>query len=194
MRQLTAEELEDGLDHLRASPADEGTLRMLVRRPGPGERQVLAQGDLDLVEGLRGDTWLTRGSRHTPDGAAHPEMQLNVMNARAAELVADGTERMPLAGDQLYLDLDLSVANLPVGSRLAVGEAVIEVMALPHTGCAKFVRHFGSDAMRFVNGRVGRSLRLRGLNARVVVPGVVRVGDTVRKVVVAEEDDVPSGP
>ena len=101
---------------------------------------------------------------------------------RLAELVAGGAERIPLAGDQLYLDLDVSVANLPAGSRLAIGDqAVIEVSATPHTGCSKFQARFGNDALRFVNSPVGRALRLRGLNARVVTPGTVRRGDTVRK-------------
>jgi MOSC domain-containing protein YiiM len=109
-------------------------------------------------------------------------MQINVMNARAALLVAGSSERRALAGDQLYVDLDLSPENLPAGTRLAIGTAVIEVTAVPHTGCAKFVAHFGSEAMRFVNGRVGRSLRLRGLNARVVQSGAIRRGDRISKV------------
>lgn len=181
MRHLTTAELEAGLDHLRDSPTDHGTLELVVRRPGPGEREVVAEGELDLELGLVGDSWHWRGSRYTPDGSAHPEMQLNVMNARCARLVAGDPDRRALAGDQLYVDLDLSPENLPAGSRLALGSAVIEVMPLPHTGCAKFVTHFGAEAMRFVNGKVGRSLRLRGLNARVVVPGTVRAGDEVTK-------------
>jgi hypothetical protein len=178
-RHLGAEELRASLDHLRASPTDEGTLTLLVRRGGVGEREVLDEGVLDLTVGLVGDTWLERGSKRTADGSAHPDMQLNVMNTRVAELVANGAERMALAGDQLYLDLDLSERNLPAGTRLAMGDAVIEVTALPHTGCPKFVDRFGADAMRFVNGRTGRPLRLRGLNARVVQGGTVRPGDTV---------------
>lgn len=132
---------------------------------------------LDLTEGLVGDNWLTRGSSRTPDGAANPQMQVTVMNARVAELVAGGRQRMALAGDQLYVDLDLSLDNLPAGSLLAVGQAVLEVSAAPHTGCAKFCDRFGSEAMRFVNSRLGRQLRLRGMNTRVLVPGVVRLGD-----------------
>jgi hypothetical protein len=181
MRHVTAAELEAGLDHLRGSPTDAGTLELVVRRPGPGEREVLEEGELDLEVGLVGDSWHWRGSRYTEDGSAHPQMQLNVMNARCAQLVAGDPGRRALAGDQLYVDLDLSPANLPTGSRLAIGPAVIEVMPLPHTGCPTFVRHFGAEAMRFVNGKVGRSLRLRGLNARVVRAGTVRPGDLVTK-------------
>ena len=103
------------------------------------------------------------------------------MNARVAELVAGGTERMPLAGDQLYVDLDLSVDNLPAGSMLAVGQAVLRVSEAPHLGCAKFVERFGAEAMRFVNSRLGRQLRLRGMNTRIVVPGTVQIGDAAVK-------------
>lgn len=182
MTHLTTAELEAALDHLRAAPADRGKVELVVRRPGPGEREVLEEGTLDLVEGLVGDGWLARPSSRTPDGTAHPDMQLNVINARLSSLVAVDPDRRVLAGDQLHLDLDLSEDNLPPGTRLALGSAVIEVTAQPHTGCAKFVERFGRDAMQFVNSPLGRQLRLRGLNAKVVVPGTVRPGDEVRKV------------
>jgi hypothetical protein len=177
----TAADLHPWLDHLRAAPADAGTLHLVVARPSPGTRSVLAEGRLDEVRGLVGDDWSTRPNRRTPDGAPDPAAQLTVMSSRMAALLADDPEVQALAGDQLCVDLDLSPGNLPAGTRLAVGTAVIEVTAKPHTGCAKFVRHFGEDAMRFVNGREGRALRLRGLNARVVAGGVVRPGDRVTK-------------
>jgi hypothetical protein len=180
----TPEELEDFIPQLLAAPQDAGTLELVVRRPGLGQREVLDEGELDLVVGLVGDSWLQRGSSKTSDGGPHPEMQLNVMSARMVAFLAGDPERRPLAGDQLYLDLDLSQDNLPVGTRLTIGDpaargAVIEVTAPPHTGCAKFIERFGAEAMRFVNGSVGRPLRLRGLNARVVEPGRVRPGDRV---------------
>ena len=178
----TTPELEAGLGHVRQSPADGGRLELVVRRPAVGEREELAAGELDLADGLLGDTWSTRPSRLTADGGPHPECQLNVMNSRMAALVAVDPARRSLAGDQLYVDLDLSQENLPPGTRLAIGSAVIEVTAQPHTGCAKFVARFGIDAMRFVNSPTGRALRLRGLNARVVQAGTVRPGDVVRKV------------
>lgn len=182
VKHLTREELEAGLAEIRQSPKDEGVLEMVVRRPRTGEREVLAEGELDLTEGLVGDNWRTRGSSLTADGSAHPEMQLNIMNARAIALVAQDKGRWHLAGDQLFIDLDLSAENLPPGSRLAVGSAVIEVTAQPHTGCQKFVERFGAEAMKFVNSPVGRQLHLRGINAKVVQPGLVRVGDMVRKI------------
>ncbi len=180
----TPEELAAFVPQLLHAPRDVGTLKLLVRRPAIGEREVLDEGELDLVLGLVGDTWSERGSSRTPDGGPHPDMQLNVMSARMVAFLAVDPARRPLAGDQLYLDLDLSHDNLPAGTRLTIGEpsvrgAVIEVTEAPHTGCAKFVERFGAEAMRFVNGPIGRPMRLRGLNARVVVPGRVRPGDPV---------------
>jgi hypothetical protein len=178
---LSRERLEAGLGRIRGAPQDGGRIVLIVRRPAVGERDLPAEATLDQDTGLDGDNWLIRGSSSTPDGSAHPNRQITVMNARVAELVAGGTERMPLCGDQLLVDLDLSVDNLPAGSMLAVGQAVLRVSEEPHLGCAKFVERFGGEAMRFVNSRLGRQLRLRGMNARIVVPGLVRVGDLAAK-------------
>jgi hypothetical protein len=175
----TTRELEAGLASIRQAPTDSGTLDMIVRRPGVGEREVLDAGELDLADGLVGDTWKIRGSSRSTDGRAHPDMQLNVMSSRVIGLVAQHPSRWALAGDQLIVDLDLSTANLPPGTRLRIGAAVIEVTDQPHTGCRKFVDRFGVDATKFVNSPLGRDLRLRGLNARVVRPGPIRAGDAV---------------
>ena len=180
-RHLDTAALQAGLGHVRESPPDHGTVEMIVRRPAVDEREVLAVGTLDADAGLAGDTWRVRGSSRTPDGSAHPGMQLTVINSRAALLVAQDPDRRMLAGDQLYVDLDLSPVNLPAGTRLAVGSAVIEVSEEPHLGCAKFAARFGVEALRFVNSRVGRGLRLRGLNARILTSGTVRPGDRVSK-------------
>jgi hypothetical protein len=182
VRHLKTAELEAGLEEIRRAPKDAGLLELIVRRPRVDEREVLLEGELDPSEGLVGDSWRERGSSRTPDGSAHPEMQLNVMNARVIALVAQGRERWPLAGDQLYLDMDLSGENLPAGTRLALGEALIEVTAPPHTGCNKFVARFGLEAMKFVNSKVGRELHLRGINARVIRRGIIRVGDVAKKI------------
>ena len=190
---LTMDELQRGLDHVRDAPRDGGTLRLIVRRPAEDAREVLEEGALSLAEGLVGDTWHLRGSSRSVDGRAHPDMQLTIMGARAAALVAQAPDRWPLAGDQLYVDLDLSAANVPPGTRLSIGEAVVEVTGQPHTGCRKFVDRFGLDAMKLVNSPAGRSLNLRGVNARVVRAGAVRTGDTVQKLERAARVDHAAG-
>jgi hypothetical protein len=186
--------LETGLDHIRRSPADLGRIELIVARPAVGQRLVLAEAGLDPACGLAGDTWAVRGSSRTADGSAHPDMQLTLMNARAALLVAGDPGRRPLCGDQLYVDLDLSPDNLPAGTRLALGTAVIEITAQPHTGCKKFAARFGIDALRFVNSRTGRSLRLRGVNCGVLVAGTVRAGDLIRKLPAAQFAAVAAAP
>jgi hypothetical protein len=181
MAHRTADELTAGLDEVGRSPVGTGRLEMIVRRPAVDARELLMSADLDLEFGLVGDTWRDRGSRHTEDRSADPARQLTLMNARAAALVAVDRERWPLAGDQLYVDLHLGAAELPPGTRITIGDtAVIEVTAAPHTGCAKFSARFGVDALRVVNSRPGRALNLRGINARVVVPGTISVGDGMR--------------
>jgi len=176
-KHLTTSELEAGLEEIRRAPKDGGVLEMIVRRPQVGERELLDEGELAPAEGLVGDSWRPRYGERTPN----PEVQLTLMNARVTALVAQDKSRWQLAGDQLYVDLDLSDENLPAGTRLSIGSAVIEVSAPLHTGCAKFVERFGLDAMNFVNSSLGKSMHLRGLNTRVVQPGTIRVGDTVTK-------------
>jgi len=170
----TTTELEQGLDQICQSPTDEGRLELIVRRPIKGKREVLIEGELTFAEGLAGDCW----KDHSP----HPDMQINIMNARAIGVIAPSRTEWALAGDQLFVDLDLSASNLPPGTRLEVGSAIVEITAPPHTGCSKFAARFGVDAVKFVNSPRGRSLNLRGLNARVVKPGVVRNGDKVVKI------------
>ncbi len=181
VQNLTLDQLEAGLADIRQSPKHEGKLVLIVRRPKTDERETLAEAELDLAEGLVGDDWKRRGSSRTPDGKAHPELQLTLINSRAIAVVAQAQDRWGLAGDQLYVDLDLSIENLPVGAKLAIGSAVIEITPYPHTGCRKFAARYGADAVQFVNSAVGKELRLRGVNARVVRPGKIRVGDLVRR-------------
>jgi MOSC domain-containing protein YiiM len=134
-----------------------------------------------LNEGVIGDNWKARGSSKTADGSAHPEMQVNIMNARAIALIAADKTRWPLAGDQLYIDLDLSATNLPPGTRLKLGSVLLEVTPIPHTGCKKFSERFGHDALKFVNSPGVKDLHLRGIHTRIIQPGVIRVGDVVSK-------------
>ena len=178
---LATDNLHAGLDHIRQSPKDEGRVDLIVRRPGEDEREVVDEAALNCQDGMVGDTWNVRISKRTGEGP-DPDRQLTVMNARAAMLVAGDDDHGGLAGDQVYVDLDLSYDNIPPGTRLELGTAVIEVTAAPHRGCAKFAARFGKDALRFVNSIVGQELNLRGINTKVVVDGTVRVGDAVRKV------------
>lgn len=186
MRHRTTAELVGQLELLRTAPTELGRLSLVVRRPAAREREVLTAAELDLEAGLVGDNWLDRATSRAVAEGRHLEAQLTVMSARMIGLLADDDQDRALAGDQLYVDLDLSHANLPTGSRLAIGDpedggSVIEVNAKPHNGCKKFLARFGEEATAFVNSEVGRELRLRGLNARVVTPGTIRPGDPIRK-------------
>ncbi len=175
MRHLSQVELQAGLENIRQSPRDAGRIELIVRRPRLDEREVIGEGQLDTAQGLIGDYWQIRDPEH-------PEYQITVMNARLIALVAREKERWALAGDQLYVDMDLSIDNLPPGTRLAAGTAVLEVTPPPHTGCEKFMARFGRDAVLFVNSPTGKALRLRGMNARVVQSGLVRTGDLLSKI------------
>jgi hypothetical protein len=175
-------ELESALDHLRAAPADAGTLTLVVRRPARGERELLGEAVVDEADGVVGDNWLSRATSRAKAAGRHLDAQVTVMSARMAGLLGGTDAERALAGDQLYVDLDLSHDNLPSGSRIEVGDdVVLEVTAKPHAGCKKFLARFGADAVAFVNSEEGSRLRLRGLNARVVRGGSVRVGDDVRR-------------
>ncbi len=179
---LDIDALEAGLTHIQESPKDHGTLDLVVRRPAVDEREILDVAELSLDEGVVGDTWNQRSSKRSEDGGPHPDMQLNIINARLSRLISGGLDDdRALAGDQLHVDLDVSEANLPPGTRLAIGDAVIEVTDQPHTGCPKFAARFGTTALRFVNVGIGKELRLRGINAKVVTPGTIRRGDTITK-------------
>lgn len=174
-------QLQEGFSKLGTAPQEQGIVSLITCRPESGKRQVLETAELDSLQGLVGDNWLERGSRHTQDGRAHPQMQIAIMNTHIIQLIAGSRDRWPLAGDQLYLDLDLSEKNLPPGQQLMIGEVILEISQVPHTGCKKFMERFGQDALRFVNSKEGRALRLRGVNARVVHGGIIHTGDSISK-------------
>ena len=176
--QDVASTYEAHLDDVRAAPADEGVVELIVLRPADNERELLDEARIDEDLGLIGDKWATRDVDRTP---AYLSAQLTVISTRVLAVIEPDQARWPLAGDQLYVDFDLSEANLPARSRLTVGEAILEVSETPHTGCAKFSARFGSDALRWINSPIGRAHRMRGLNARVVRGGVIHRGDRIRK-------------
>ena len=170
----SAEELNTGVEHILASPTDNGELQLIVRRPGVDERETPQQARLDVEVGLVGDSWATRAK-------VVPDMQLNIMNSRVVDCVAGSQDRWPLAGDQLFVDMDLSGENLPPGTQITLGDAIVEVTELPHTGCKKFAARFGVDAMMFVNSGPGKTQNFRGICAKVVKSGDISVGDIARK-------------
>ena len=178
-RHLETAELQAGLDHILEAPKDDGRLELIVRRPGTGQREELATAELTPDEGLVGDGWRSRMGPVTADHPVEPDTQITLMNSRVAALVARDTARWALAGDQLFVDLDLSETNMPPGTRLAIGTAVLEVATKPHTGCRKFVDRFGLEAMKFVNSAEGRALHLRGIYAKVVTAGTIKPRDRV---------------
>ena len=175
-------DLESALDHILASPSSGGKLEMIAARPAVGERKQLEEATLDDQQGLVGDNWKDRSSTRTPDGSANPDAQLTIINSRLVNAVSGSKSRWELAGDQLVVDIDLSHDNLPVGSRLQIGSAIVELTAEPHTGCVKFATRFGNAALRFVSGPVAMQQRRRGANAKIVKSGTVSVGDVATKV------------
>lgn len=181
-RHLTEAELAATLPDVRATPSDAGTLVAIVVRPDRERRELPEAGELTPEAGLVGDRWLRHVTRRLSDGRVNPDTQLTLMNTRFLAPLAGDRDRWPLAGDNLLVDFDLSEANLPAGQRVRIGEAVLEISAEPHTGCSKFAKRFGPDALKFVNSPAGRALRLRGVNAQVVHAGRVRVGDRMEKV------------
>jgi hypothetical protein len=183
MRHKSQDELQAGLDAVRTVPRSRGELVLIVRRPASGERQVVAEAQLDLAAGLQGDDWSTRGCPLTVDGSSDFERQITIMNTEAIALVTNSRDEWPLAGDQLYVTMSLDVDSLPPGTRISIGDAILEASPVPHTGCGKFRARFGAEALALVNSPEGRRLRLRGLNTRVVGPGTIRSGDPVRVVV-----------
>jgi len=175
MKHLTTAEIEAGLAEVLESPKDNGVLKLIVRRPQEDAREVLETGELDIEKGLVGDCWLTYN-----DGQI--EAQITIINSRIIDLLAQDKERWKLAGDQLYIDINLTDENLPAGTRLAIGSSIIEVTPEPHNGCLKFIERFGLDAMKFVNSPVGKQFHLRGIYARVIQSGTIRQGDIVKKI------------
>ena len=180
-RHLTLTELENGLTHIRQSPRDAGVLRAIVVRPKSNQRLTLEACGISPELGVHGDCWTEGCWLSLSDGRPHPDVQVAIMNSRTIDLIARDSERWQLAGDNFYVDLDLSEENLLCGQSLEVGSAVLEITAVAHTGCKKFAERYGADAVRFVNSHQGRKLRLRGVYAKIVQAGEVRVGDNIRK-------------
>ncbi len=179
---FTLEDLYTKLEHIQQSPKDSGRVELIVRRPTTEEREVTTQGRLIPSAGLEGDNWRARGSTSMPDGSANPEAEITLMNTRVIQALTQDETRWSLAGDQFFVDFDLSEENIPAGSRLVIGSAIVEVSPLPHNGCKKFSARFGVDALKFISMAENKPLRMRGINAKIIQAGEVKQGDLIRKV------------
>jgi len=169
-RHLDREALDRGFAALPAPPRDRGTLGLIVARGEDHRRETPKRVRLTAEQGVPGDRWLAHDGR--------PESQLAVMRIDVARLLANGQD-LALFGDNLLVDLDLSTSNLPPGTRLRLGGALLEVTPEPHTGCSLFRRRFGGDALRLTADKALRDQHLRGIYLRVVEPGEVSVGDPI---------------
>lgn len=178
---LKIDKLWSGWEQSEKSPKDVGTIEMIVRRPQADEREEVQQAEFDTKEGLLGDNWLARGNGSRPDGSADPEAQVTLMNSRVIQLIAGDKSRWAIAGDQVFVDFDLSSDNLPAGHRIQIGEAILEISETPHTGCAKFAKRYGAHARKFVMTDEGKQLRFRGVNAKVIQGGMIKLSDTITK-------------
>ncbi|MBA4054374.1 MAG: MOSC domain-containing protein [Marivirga sp.] len=175
--------LETGLEGLQNSPKDDGSLEMIVVRPEKKHRATLLECELTLKRGVEGDHWAKGCWKSLPDGSPDPDVQITIMNSRCLELISASRSRWPLAGDNLIVDMDLSIHNLQPGQKLSIGSAVLEITSVPHTGCNHFKERFGIDSLKFISSKRGKELRLRGIYARVIKDGQIKVGDRLKKVV-----------
>ena len=178
---LTETEILDGLVEVRKSPPNDGLLEAIVIRPASEKRLSLQRCRLSPEGGTEGDAWARGCWLKLPDGSPHPDVQICIMNSRMINLLAGEKQRWELAGDNLFIDLDLSRENLQAGQLLRIGECVMEITEQSHNGCAKFSQRFGPSALKVVNSPTGKELRLRGIYAKVINAGDVSVGDRITK-------------
>ena len=170
---LSYDELEAGWAQLSPSPSDDGSVDMIVRRPARDQREELSSAAFTAEAGLAGDDWLRR--------SGNPQAQITLMNSRLIQLLTGDKTRWAEAGDQLFVDLDISKANLPPGARLQIGEVVMEISPLPHEGCTKFARRFGGPARKWIMSDEGVLERRRGVYATVIEDGAIKQGDRIQK-------------
>lgn len=177
MRYVTTAELENNLHYILSSPKDAGRVESIIVRRRKNERELRKEVFLSLEKGVEGDRWFDL-SKGEPD----PRRQLTIINSRLIKLLAQSEDRLCLAGDNLITDFDLSVSNLPVGQRLTIGNVIIEISDVPHTGCLKFAERYGNDSVEFINAPERSNLRLRGVYAKFLNSGLIYLGDSINKI------------
>ncbi|MEM6942438.1 MAG: MOSC domain-containing protein [Pseudomonadota bacterium] len=178
----TRAELEAALPLILAAPKDGGRLDMIVSRPAPGERTLPQRARLTAEGGVEGDHWAKGCWLSLDDGTPHPDVQICLMMSRMIRAIAGEEAHWPPAGDNLFIDMDLTPANTPPGTRLALGSVEMVVTPEPHNGCEAFIERFGREACVFVNTGPGKTHRLRGIYCRVTKDGDISVGDSLRKI------------
>ena len=179
---LSESELQVGLESVKVSPKDQGAVEMIVIRPRNRERLVLTECEVSAALGVHGDMWADGCWKKLPDGSPHPDVQITLMNSRCIALLAGDKNRWSLAGDQFFVDLDLSMDNLPVGQQLSIGTAILQITDIAHTGCEQFIERYGKAAKAWVNSPLGKQMRLRGIYARVIQAGFIKTGDAIAKI------------
>lgn len=192
MAHRTMADLKAALPHILAAPKDGGDLRMIVVRPASGQRETPATARLTGAGGVEGDHWSKGCWRTTEAGDPHPDVQICMMSSRTIEAIAGDPENWAPAGDNLFLDLDLTPDNLATGDRLEIGTTLLEITAEPHHGCQSFIDRYGRDACLFVNLGDGKRYALRGRYARVLRDGDITVGDTVTVIRAETTESAPA--
>lgn len=182
MTHVTTAIIEKQLPYVEASPKDNGVIKLIVVRPKTNKRQILDSCFISYEKGMEGDNWTLGCWKTTEDGSPHPDVQIAITNYRIHEIFSNLDKDRALAGDNLFVDLDLSERNLKAGDRLALGSAIIKITSVPHNGCGKFKERFGIDALKFVNSPIGKQMHLRGIYAKVIQNGIVSVNDTIKKI------------
>lgn len=174
--------LNDSFSDILDSPITNGTIELIVCRPKTNARKILTEAELTIEEGLVGDCWKNKRNFMRKDGLPDVEVQLTLMNSRCINAIAGSKEFWPLAGDQLFVDLNLCKTVLQPKQQLKINDAIIEITDVPHLGCSKFSKRFGSDALKFVNSKNGKLHNLRGVNAKIIQPGVIKTGAIIERI------------
>lgn len=179
---ITRAELDRAWPDIMAAPKDGAAIEMLCLRPAMGERRFVDEIHVTREEGIPGERWLTQPWMRLPGGQPDPAIQVSFLQRRVLDLVWRDREGTPHPGDTFVVDMDLSEANLPAGSLLQVGSAVLEVSTVFNNACAKWKKRYGDDALDWVRAYENKEFRPRGVLAKVHRDGVFRAGDRLTRI------------